>query len=205
MTRIGIITTLALAAPLVLTAQVAAPRPPRTPRPEGRAYTFSFDSNRGRIGVLVNTVSDSTDRYGARIDGVTPGGPADKAGLKAGDIITKFNGTSLARASSNSEDSDESRPGARLVDLAHELDPGDTVKIEYRRGTETKSATLVADEGRALAFDGMGSMMRGEMEMPRMQMPFALGEGDGMGMGMGMGDDDGMGMGDDGMGMGMGG
>ena len=191
MKRTWIITALALAgaAQLPLAAQQPAPPPApapraRTPRPD-RTYSFSFSGNHGRIGVLVNTVADSaSDRYGARIDGVTPGGPAEKAGLKAGDIITRFNGKSLARGSSEDVDEDESAPGHRLVDLAHDLDPGDTVKIEYRRGTETKSATLVADEGRAFAFDGMGPMMRGEMEVPK--MPFILGDGEErMNMGMG--------------------
>jgi hypothetical protein len=191
MKRTWIITVLALAgaAPLALSAQQPAPAPApraRTPRPEGRTYSFSFNGNRGRIGVLVNTVADSAaDRYGARIDGVTPGGPAEKAGLKSGDIITKFNGTPLAHlADERDELTNLSRPGSKLIELAHDLDPGDTVKIEYRRGTETKSATLVADEGRAFAFDGMGPMMRGEMEMPK--MPFAFGDGDEhMDMGMG--------------------
>jgi hypothetical protein len=193
MKRTWIITALALAgaAPFTLDAQQAAPPPPapraRTPRPEGRTYSFSFNGNRGRIGVLVNTVADSAaDRYGARIDGVTPGGPAEKAGLKSGDIITKFNGKALAGTKSEDLDSDESGPGHLLVELAHDLDPGDTVKIEYRRGSETKSATLVADESGAFAFGGMGPMMRGDMEMPKMQMPFAFGDGDDhMNMGMG--------------------
>jgi len=190
MTRTWIITALALAgaAPLTLAAQRPEPAPrARTPRPDGRAYTFSFSGNHGRIGVLVNTVADSaSDRYGARIDGVTPGGPADKAGLKSGDVITKFNGKALAGTGSGDLDTDESAPGHRLIELAHDLDPGDTVKIEYRRGTETKSATLVADEGRAFAFDGMGPMMRGEMEMPKMQMPFSFDGDDHMNMGMGV-------------------
>jgi PDZ domain-containing protein len=189
MKRTWIITALALAGvtQLPLAAQQPAPPPrARTPRSDGRAYSFSF-GNRGRIGVLVNTVADSTaDRYGARIDGVTPGGPADKAGLKSGDVITKFNGKALAGTGSGDLDSDESAPGHRLIELAHDLDPGDTVKIEYRRGTETKSATLVADEGRAFAFDGMGPMMRGEMEMPKMQMPFSFDGDDHMNMGMGV-------------------
>jgi len=189
MKRTWIFTALALAgvAQFPLAAQQPAPPPrARTPRPEGRAYTFNFSGNRGRIGVLVNTVADSSDKVGARIDGVTPGGPADKAGLKSGDIITRFNGKSLTGVGSEDLDSDESAPGHRLIELAHDLDPGDTVKIEYRRGAETKSATLVADEAKGWAVTGMGPMMRGEMEMPK--FPFALGDGDGhMDMDMGMG------------------
>ncbi len=189
MKRTWIFTALALAGAVQLPLAAQQPAPPpraRAPRP---GYTFNFSGNRGRIGVLVNTVADSaSDRYGARIDGVTPGGPADKAGLKSGDIITRFNGKSLTGGGSEDIDSDESAPGHRLIELAHDLDPGDTVKIEYRRGTEAKSATLVADEAGGWAFSGMGPMMRGEMEMPKM---FAFPDGDGhmnMGMGFCMGD-----------------
>ena len=61
-----------------------------------------------------------------------------------GDIITKFNGTSLAGA--KAEDEEESGPSAKLVELAHKLEPGDTVTIEYRRGNDAKKATLVAED-----------------------------------------------------------
>src|SRR5690348_1264387 len=149
----ALITALAVltAAPAGITAQepAPAPRPPRaarTPRPElaPRAYAFS-SSEHGRIGVVVNTAADAdADKLGARIEAVTPGGPAEKAGLAVGDIITKFNGTALAGL--KAEDDDESGPGMKLVELAHALDPGDTVKIEYRHGDAAKSTTLVAQD-----------------------------------------------------------
>jgi putative serine protease PepD len=57
---------------------------------------YSFSESRGRIGVVVKTDANTNDdKVGARIEAVTPGGPADDAGLKAGDIITRFNGTAL--------------------------------------------------------------------------------------------------------------
>jgi membrane-associated protease RseP (regulator of RpoE activity) len=120
------------------------PRPEPAPRAEREARVFQLDmGRRGRIGVVVNTAADAgSDKYGARIDAVSPGGPAEKAGLKAGDIITKFNGTALGGLVP--VDDEDSGPGLKLVDLAHALDPGDTVKIEYRRGSDTKAATLVA-------------------------------------------------------------
>src|SRR5690348_7254211 len=121
------------------------PRPPRVQRAP-RAYAYSYSSeNRGRIGVIVNTEPDSqADKIGAKLAAVTPGGPAAKAGLKVGDVITKFNGTSLAGA--KAEDDEESGPGAKLVELARRLEPGDTVQIEYRRGADSKKATLVAED-----------------------------------------------------------
>jgi S1-C subfamily serine protease len=130
--------------PAALGAQ-RAPRPARTPRPTARAFAFSTMEPHGRIGVVVNTEPDSaTDKIGAKLQAVTPSGPAAKAGLKVGDIITKFNGTSLAGA--KGEDDEESGPGAKLVELARKIEPGDTVKVEYRRGGDTKQATLVAED-----------------------------------------------------------
>src|SRR5689334_14913323 len=88
-----------MALPLGLTAQETrrAPRAPRAPRPPRANSTWSYSfSNRARIGVVVATDADTEkDKIGARIEAVTPGGPADDAGLQAGDIITKFNGTAL--------------------------------------------------------------------------------------------------------------
>ena len=144
MKRQWIIAVLAVlvAVPALVSAQ--QPRPRRAPQADRSRWVFGFNDNRGRIGVVVNTGADAeTDRIGARIEAVTPGGPAEKAGLKAGDIITRFGETSLAGVVA--EDRDESGPGMKLIRLARALDPGDTVQVEYRRGSDTKKATLVAE------------------------------------------------------------
>jgi C-terminal processing protease CtpA/Prc len=100
--------------------------------------------DRPRIGVMLEgQANPEHDKYGAYIQEVTPDGPAAKAGIKSGDIVTSFNGVSLAGL--KAED-DESGPAKRLRELAGKLEPGDTVKVEYRRGTETKKTTLVAEE-----------------------------------------------------------
>src|SRR5947199_2139997 len=139
MQRNWIIVAAALAGSSVGLAAQGTPRPPRPPR----VRAFMMSDHRGRIGVVVKTdASPETDKVGAKIEGVTPGGPADKAGLKVGDIITKFNGSSLAAV--KAEDEEESGPGRKLVELARKLEPDDTVQVEYRRGNDTKQATLVA-------------------------------------------------------------
>ena len=101
-------------------------------------------AQRAYLGVTVNTEKNpATDSIGAALQGVTPGGPADQAGLKAGDIITTFNGERLAgRYPAASEY--ESEPGLKLVHFAQELKDGDTVVLDYRRGKETRRATVVA-------------------------------------------------------------
>lgn len=106
-------------------------------------HVWSFGESRARIGVMVDVKSDAaTDKLGARIQSVIPDGPAAEAGLEAGDIITRFNGTSLAGLA---EDDGMSGPGQRLIELAHELDPGDEVEIEYRRGDDAMTVTVTAD------------------------------------------------------------
>src|SRR5262245_14819369 len=83
----------------------------------------------GRIGVLVNTAPNPLiDSLGARVEAVTPGGPAAKAGLQAGDIITRFNGTTLA--SPPGDGFEASTPGQRLLALTRELGAGDTIAVE---------------------------------------------------------------------------
>ncbi|HEV8398613.1 MAG TPA: PDZ domain-containing protein [Gemmatimonadales bacterium] len=161
----------------VVVAQEPAPRA-RTTRPRVRTRVetgpfgnFVFAGSRGRIGVVVKTDADATnDKVGARIEAVTPGSPADKAGLKAGDIITRFDGTALGGVAAESDE--DSGPGMKLIDLARALDPGDTVQVEYRRGTTNSKASIVAEEL------GMSGDMRIEMpnmpemgEMPEMSLP----------------------------------
>ncbi|HSB53640.1 MAG TPA: PDZ domain-containing protein, partial [Gemmatimonadales bacterium] len=134
-----------------------------------RVFTFG----RPRIGIRVETKADAEkDKIGARVGSVTEGGPADKAGIKEGDIITRFNGVALGGAKSEDED-DTSGPGLKLVELAQKLDAGDTVDVEFRRGTESKKAKIVAADMGDFAmrrFDVETPMPRGTMRMPRMEI-----------------------------------
>ena len=170
-----------------------APRRP-TPRPRVRVETrdgpynvFTLGDNRGRIGVIVDTRADAAhDKLGARIEGITPSGPAEKAGLKVGDIITRFNGTALGGVQPEDKDSEDSGPGMKLIDLARNLDPGDTVQVEYRRGTDSRKATLVAEDlSHGMAWTGSIEMpeMRGMLENMMPKTPMA--EGDAFGWAFG--------------------
>ena len=61
--------------------------------------------------------------------GITPGGPAAKAGLQAGDVIIEFNGSEV-------DNSDE------LIVMIRSKNVGDKVKIKYKRGNLTKEVTV---------------------------------------------------------------
>lgn len=102
--------------------------------------------SRPRLGVVVNTDKNpDTDSIGALLDGVTPGGPADEAGLKAGDIIVKYNGVAMSGPYA-AADEDESEPGIKLMDMARKLKNEDKVTLEFKRGSEMKTATIKARE-----------------------------------------------------------
>ncbi|UCF19685.1 MAG: PDZ domain-containing protein [Gemmatimonadota bacterium] len=101
---------------------------------------------RAKLGVYVHTEANpETDSYGALLDGVTKGGPAAKAGLQEGDIITSLNGASLLSGGGD-YDEGESAPGMRLVERARELEGGDTVQVEYRRDGKAAKTELVAGD-----------------------------------------------------------
>jgi membrane-associated protease RseP (regulator of RpoE activity) len=111
---------------------------------------------RGRLGVAVDLSADpARDSIGARVGGVTPGGPADKAGVQEGDIVIRMNGTRLAATDSTAGDEeDASRPGQRLIELASRLHTGDTVHLELRRDGQPANVTVIAGQS------GMEDMAR---------------------------------------------
>jgi serine protease Do len=76
---------------------------------------------RGRIGVQIDQVTRDVAEsiglgrpQGALVRSVESGSPADKAGLEAGDIITKFNGVAIERASDLPRMVGNTKPGSRV-------------------------------------------------------------------------------------------
>ncbi|MBP6507849.1 MAG: DegQ family serine endoprotease [Opitutaceae bacterium] len=84
---------------------------------------------RGFMGVNMQALSDELagqfgTKQGALVTDVTPGSPADKAGLKSGDVITKLDGTAILEP-------------RRLQLAVTRLAPGTEVKVEYVRDGKT--------------------------------------------------------------------
>jgi S1-C subfamily serine protease len=76
------------------------------------------------LGVRIEDASD-----GARIAELVPNGPAAKAGLKQGDVVTTAGGNTVATA-------DDLR---RVVESR---EPGDSLELKVKRGDETKTITV---------------------------------------------------------------
>jgi S1-C subfamily serine protease len=67
---------------------------------------------------------------GILLDGTTPGSPAEKAGLKAGDWLLSIGGTRMEDLRS-------------MVDLLRARQPGDTVEVIYQRGEAMEKVKVV--------------------------------------------------------------
>jgi serine protease Do len=95
---------------------------------------------RGRIGLqMVNVPREAyqdfglKSRAGALVSVVAPGGPADKAGIKAGDVIVEFNG----RPVTNTGDLQKSVTGTK---------PGTSVSIKVIRNGKDQSLNATVEE-----------------------------------------------------------
>jgi hypothetical protein len=95
-------------------------------------------AGRGGSRVSLGVVPDygSGDEKGVKISGTSPGSPAEKAGLKAGDILIQFNDEKLETLYT-------------LTDVLAKAKPGDKVKlIVVREGKNVEvEATLVERKG----------------------------------------------------------
>jgi serine protease Do len=113
---------------------------------------------RGVIGVQVDREPITKDvaealglprSGGAMLSSVTPGKPADKAGLLAGDVIVEFNGRPVA-------DSDS------LVDMVVNTKPGTSVPITVYRKKQKKSMNITVEELDLETEQGLQAQRRGE-------------------------------------------
>jgi S1-C subfamily serine protease len=109
-----------------------------------RFYRYMMQ-RKARLGIKVNLQPKATDSLGALVDAVLPGGPAAKAGIRSGDIITKLDGRSVLADRDADHDHGQSLSGLKLIELAARLEPNDTVPIEYLRAKERKTVSVVTE------------------------------------------------------------
>jgi hypothetical protein len=135
---------------LVVSAPMAEAR--QTTAPRARIVMSnrnnSDDSDRAMLGVSTSA-SGKRDTLGLLIESVTPGSPAEKAGLEEGNRIASINGVSLKLAREDAGESDMS--GAmtnRLVREMRKIKAGDEVTLEVWNGRykSVKVKTVAAND-----------------------------------------------------------
>ena len=123
---------------------------------------YTFGDRRAMIGINMDDPKGNGD--GVLIEGVTPGGPAEQAGLRAGDVIVSLNGTVLAK-------DEEGSPQRKVMEIMRDVDPGDEVSLEYERDGKKSAVTVVTDEMDPEAFgfafgEGMDHLMSNLEDLP---------------------------------------
>ena len=118
--------------------------------PRARTYV-STNSDEERPVIGVNTSSSSKrDTLGLLIVGVTPGGPAERAGIEEGNRIVEVNGTSLRLSAADAgEDDMQGLTTRRLVRELRKVNAGDEVTLRIYADGQTKTVkvkTIAAED-----------------------------------------------------------
>jgi S1-C subfamily serine protease len=116
------------------------------------------------LGVNIGGPGERDD--GVEVVGVSPGGPAEAAGLRAGDTITAVNGEALRKA-------DGRTPASQLVAYMRKVEPGQTVKVQFTREGKPMTAEVKATAAEPMLFTmmhnrGMPMDMRAGAPMRRL-------------------------------------
>src|SRR5690349_19586143 len=113
----------ALAGALMVVAAAGAPAPVLAQDRDTATRAFAFAGRGAQIGLAVEDLDDADAKQnrGVRVETVTPDGPADKAGIKAGDLITEFDGERV-------------RGTVQFSRLVQETPPGRQVAVVLSRG-----------------------------------------------------------------------
>lgn len=104
-----------------------------------------FAAFAGPPHVLVGLQLDASGDAGARVREVSPGGPAQQAGVRSGDLIVAVNGTDVRGRES----------AGRVVELLHDVKPGDKVDLKVLRDGKAHELTVTARPGGNDLFFGL--------------------------------------------------
>jgi len=88
------------------------------------------------LGVSVTDANASDGSSQAQLRQVAAGGPAAKAGLQAGDVVTAINGTPVSTTEA-------------LIATVRTHQPGEKVQVTYRRGGTTRTASVTLADASA--------------------------------------------------------
>ncbi len=142
---------------------------------------------RGRIGVQIAEVTREVAEsiglgkpQGALVRGVESGSPADKAGIEAGDIITRFGGRAIERASDLPRQVGNTKPGTRsamtvfrrgqqreLSVTIAELEPEQTARRPAARASEPPKAATAVVQALGLTVSELTEAQKKELKLRR--------------------------------------
>lgn len=117
-----------------------------------RAFGFSFDDNETRavIGITTSTGS-ARDTLGVLVSAVTPGGPAEKAGLEEGNRLAAINGVNLKLNPADVGDWDMAGAMSRRVTRElGKLKAGDDVELRVYSSGQTRTVRI-----KTVAYDSL--------------------------------------------------
>jgi S1-C subfamily serine protease len=124
---------------------------------------MGFGASRALLGINVGApMSGTADRTGGvRILSVSPGGPADVAGLKANDVIVSFQGKELRGDPTHT-------PRQQLIALMRDVGPDAPVTVGFQREGKLQTAQVVpksltgfVDESVTRGLQGLGESLKG--------------------------------------------
>jgi membrane-associated protease RseP (regulator of RpoE activity) len=94
--------------------------------------------HRGGAMIGIGIGSEGEDGHaGVSVENVLPDGPADKAGLKSGDLIVSVDGKSLQDGKSS--------PNRALIKHMRGVEPGKKIKVEYMRDGKKQTTEVTAE------------------------------------------------------------
>jgi hypothetical protein len=105
--------------------------------PKVQYFEYMTDPRRAMLGVLIPDEFEDGETRGVRLQAVTPGAGAEKAGLKAGDLVLAINGQSLQA------EGRKVSPQKKMRDAMSKLKAGDEARVEYERDGRSRTTTVV--------------------------------------------------------------
>jgi serine protease Do len=115
-----------------------------------RPNVMVLDGRGAQLGVRVSDV-DVKDPLGVRIDDVDPASPAEKAGLREGDVVVEFDGERV-------------RSARQFTRLVQETPDGRTVKIAVMRNGQKQTLDATPENRVTMDFGADADRLREEVE-----------------------------------------
>lgn len=115
-----------------------------------------FEMLAGPPHVLIGLqLESSRGEPGARVREVSPGGPAERAGVRTGDLIVAVNGAAIQGRD----------PALRVIERLHGVRPGEKVDLRVSRDGKARDLTVIARPSMNDAY------FTGRIRLPRVEVP----------------------------------